>query len=399
MKKNNPKNNPKSNGNKQSSDKISNHNSNHLEYKINELIEEFHFKEDTESIEKELKNKIILITGASGSIGSYLTNEILDNYSYKTLILVDRAENSLYELQQKHLNNKKGKNCFYLVSDIKDSVAMEDIFKEYHPDIVFHAAAYKQVPLMEDSAAEAIKNNIFGSKIIADLSSKYHIKKFIFVSTDKAVNPTSVMGATKRVVEMYLQEKNRINKKNKKDIKNSTHFFIIRFGNVLGSNGSVFHVFTEQIRNNREIMVTSSEISRYFMTIQNSAKLLLQVPALGKDCGTFILQLGNPVKIIDLAKKIISFYGYKYPEEINIKFAELRKGEKIKEELYKDSDLLHDTDHLQIKYIEETENNIIFDQYFILLSKIFIDNSLNLKQRNNKLMKILRQIVPEYKLL
>ena len=273
-------------------------------------------------ISNELKDKVIMVTGGAGSIGSEIVRQIT-NYDYKSLIIIDQAESPLYELQQE-LKQNGIHNFIPIVADIRDKNRMNTFFQEYRPNLLFHAAAYKHVPLMEYNAYEAIKVNIAGTKMLVDLSSTYDVEKFVFVSTDKAVNPTNVMGATKRIAEMYISCKHQESK---------TKFITTRFGNVLGSNGSVIPLFKKQMENGGPLTVTHRDITRFFMTIPEASQLVLEAGAMGKGGEILIFDMGKSVKIFDLAKNMIKLSGLNYPEDIDIKITGLRPGEKLYEEL------------------------------------------------------------------
>lgn len=273
-------------------------------------------------ISQQLKDQVIFVTGGAGSIGSEIVRQIV-NYEYKTLIIIDQAESPLYDLQQE-LKQNGFHNFVPIVADIRDKNRMNTFFQEYKPNLVFHAAAYKHVPLMEYNAYEAIKVNIAGTKMLVDLSCSHGVNKFVFISTDKAVNPTNVMGATKRIAEMYISCKHQESK---------TKFITTRFGNVLGSNGSVIPLFKKQIEKGGPLTVTHKDITRYFMTIPEASQLVLEAGAMGKGGEIFIFDMGKSVRIFDLAKNMIKLSGLRYPEDIEIKVTGLRPGEKLYEEL------------------------------------------------------------------
>ncbi len=289
---------------------------------IEDLLDRVPIQSKNSKISNELKDKVIMVTGGAGSIGSEIVRQIV-NYDYKSLIIIDQAESPLYDLQQE-LKQKGKHNFIPIVSDIRDKNRMNTFFQEYKPNLVFHAAAYKHVPLMEYNAYEAIKVNIAGTKMLVDLSSSHKVDKFVFVSTDKAVNPTNVMGATKRIAEMYISCKHQESK---------TKFITTRFGNVLGSNGSVIPLFKKQIEKGGPLTVTHKDITRYFMTIPEASQLVLEAGAMGRGGEIFIFDMGKSVKIFDLAKNMIKLSGLRYPEDIDIIVTGLRPGEKLYEEL------------------------------------------------------------------
>lgn len=279
---------------------------------------------DNPLLNEEYSNRVILVTGAAGSIGSELVRKLC-NFNFKKLILIDNAESALYDLQQELAQNDI-KNVFPIIADIRNHVRLDTLFNLYKPEIIFHAAAYKHVPLMEQNPFEAVSVNVRGTKNVVNLSVKYGSEKFILISTDKAVNPTNVMGATKRIAEMIICcQKNLENSK--------TKFIITRFGNVLGSNGSVIPLFKKQIDAGGPLTVTHEDIIRYFMTIPEASLLVLEAAAMGLGHEIFVFDMGKPVKILDLAKNMISLSGLNYPEDIDIKIIGLRPGEKIFEEL------------------------------------------------------------------
>lgn len=304
---------------------------------IEDLLDRAPIEINNPNLLNEFRGQTILVTGAAGSIGSELVKQ-LSNFEAKKLILLDQAESALYDLQQDLKLN--GKNNFIaIVADIRDGLRVDGIFQNHKPTMVFHAAAYKHVPLMEQSPYEAIKINVNGTKILADTASRYHVKKFVFVSTDKAVNPTSVMGATKRMAEMYIS---CLQKESK------TKFITTRFGNVLGSNGSVIPLFRKQIENNGPLTLTHKDITRYFMTIPEASQLVLEAGTMGKGGEIFIFDMGDSVKIFDLAKNMINLSGLRYPEDIDIKITGLRPGEKLYEELLANGENTLPTYHKKI---------------------------------------------------
>jgi FlaA1/EpsC-like NDP-sugar epimerase len=299
------------------------------EIKIEDLLGREPINIDNPLLNNEYNNKTILITGAAGSIGSELVRK-LSHFEFKKLILIDNAESPLYDLQQElHQNNIK--NVVPIIADIRNMVRLDNLFNHYKPEIVFHAAAYKHVPLMEQNPFEAVSVNVRGTNNIVNLSIKYGIHKFILISTDKAVNPTNVMGATKRIAEMIICcQKNLQNSK--------TKFIITRFGNVLGSNGSVIPLFKKQIEAGGPLTVTHKEIIRYFMTIPEASLLVLEAAAMGLGHEIFVFDMGKPIRIYDLALNMIKLSGLNFPEDIDIKIIGLRPGEKIFEELLIDGE-------------------------------------------------------------
>ena len=290
--------------------------------KIEDLLERESIKLDNSNIIREVSGKTVMVTGAAGSIGSEICRQ-LTQYQPERIIMVDQAESPMYDLQFELRNNEPYKalvdRMVFVIANIKDKPRMQQVFDEYHPQIIYHAAAYKHVPFMEENPYEAILVNVFGTKNIADLAVEHHAEKFVMISTDKAVNPTNVMGATKRMAEIYIQSR-----------ETETHFVTTRFGNVLGYNGSVIPLFKKQLAAGGPLTVTHRDIIRYFMTIPEACNLVLEAGAMGKGGDIFIFDMGAPVKIYDLAKKMIQLSGLK---DIEIKEIGLRPGEKLYEEL------------------------------------------------------------------
>lgn len=327
----------------------------------------------------ELKGKSIMVTGGAGSIGSEIVRQIA-NYDYKSLIIVDQAESPLYDLQQE-LKQNGHHNFLPIVADIRDKKRMNIFFEEHKPDILFHAAAYKHVPLMEYNSYEAIKINIGGTKTIADLSIAHDVGKFVFISTDKAVNPTNVMGASKRIAEMYISCMQQ---------EGGTKFITTRFGNVLGSNGSVIPLFRRQIEKGGPLTVTHKDITRYFMTIPEASQLVLEAGSMGQGGEIFIFDMGESVKIFDLAKNMIKLSGLRYPEDIEIEITGLRPGEKLYEELLANGENTLPTYHkkIMISKVRDLDYGMVRSKIDELcLSNIFL---------NENSVKIMKQIVPEY---
>jgi FlaA1/EpsC-like NDP-sugar epimerase len=333
--------------------------------KIKDLLGRDSIKLDMELIGKGLNKKIVLVTGAAGSIGSEIVRQ-LARFDVKKTILVDQAETPMFHLQNE-LNETMSHSKFKLIlADVTNYEKMDFIFQEFHPDIVFHAAAYKHVPLMEENPHEAFRVNIGGTKIITELSCKYNIKKFVMISTDKSVKPTSVMGASKRICEMIVQWRSQ-----QEGIK--TQFVITRFGNVLGSNGSVIPLFSKQIEDGGPITVTHHEMTRYFMTIPEACELVLEAGFMGKGGEIFIFDMGKPVKIIDLANQMIQLSGLVPEKDIKIVYTGLRPGEKLNEELLSDNENTLPTYHPKIKIakIEKVDNTGILIKIDDLLKKLY----------------------------
>ncbi|WP_445381964.1 SDR family NAD(P)-dependent oxidoreductase [Robiginitalea sp. IMCC43444] len=330
-------------------------------------------------ISGELDNKTVIVTGGAGSIGSELVRQIC-NYNYKALIIIDQAESALYDLQQE-LKQNGFHNFVPIVADIRDKTRLNLLFQEYKPDILFHAAAYKHVPLMEYNAYEAIKINIAGTKVVADLATQYQLEKFIFVSTDKAVNPTNVMGASKRIAEMYISCKQQ---------EGITKFITTRFGNVLGSNGSVIPLFKKQIEKGGPLTVTHKDITRYFMTIPEASQLVLEAGAMGEGGEIFIFDMGESVKIFELAKNMIKLSGLKYPEDIDIKITGLRPGEKLYEELLANGENMLPTYHKKIMISKVRELN--YTEIRTRIDELCINNMFF----SGNPVGLMKEIVPEY---
>jgi FlaA1/EpsC-like NDP-sugar epimerase len=290
---------------------------------IEELLERDEIRLDKARIEEDISRKTIMVTGAAGSIGSELVRQLI-RFSPRKLILVDQAETPLHYLELEGTSLVQGPNTEYILCDIGNTSRIRGIFQRYHPNLVFHAAAYKHVPMMENNPVEAVLTNIRGTKFLADLAVEFGVEKFIMISTDKAVNPTNVMGASKRIAEIYTQAMNQEKK---------TKFITTRFGNVLGSNGSVIPLFKSQIEKGGPMTITHPEVTRYFMTIPEACQLVLEAGAFGQGGEIFIFDMGKPVRILDLAKKMVQLSGLVPGKDIDIRFTGLRPGEKLYEEL------------------------------------------------------------------
>jgi FlaA1/EpsC-like NDP-sugar epimerase len=319
-------------------------------FQIQDLLERQPIVLDNQSISDQLNGKVVMVTGAAGSIGSEIVRQIIA-FQPQLILMIDQAETPLHNLSLEISNLELDINVLPLISDVCKRDAMQHIFEQYQPSVVFHAAAYKHVPLMEQNPAQAVFVNVLGTKNIADLSGIYHVESFVMVSTDKAVNPSNVMGASKRIAEKYVQglhHKHRI----KRD-KYTTKYITTRFGNVLGSNGSVVPLFTEQITKGGPITITHPDIIRYFMTIPEACQLVLEAGAMGNGGEVYIFDMGKPVKIIDLAHKMIRLAGYTPNVEIKIKIVGLRPGEKLYEELLNDTAKTLPTHHEKIMIAQE----------------------------------------------
>ena len=321
---------------------------------VEDLLGRDPIRVDTDSIMGYVTGKVVLVTGGGGSIGSELCRQIA-NHQPKQLIIVDIYENNAYEIQQELLRNHPELNLLVLIASVRNTARMNYIFETYRPEIVYHAAAHKHVPLMEVSPNEAIKNNVFGTLKTVQAADKYGAKRFVLISTDKAVNPTNIMGATKRICEMIVQTYNK---------RSNTEFVAVRFGNVLGSNGSVIPLFKKQIEAGGPVTVTHPDIIRYFMTIPEAVSLVLQAGAYAKGGEIFVLDMGEPVKILDLATNLIKLSGYIPGEDIAIEFTGLRPGEKLYEELLMKEEGMQDTENKLIhigKPIEMDDEKFLND--------------------------------------
>lgn len=349
---------------------------------IEDLLGREPVKVNLDEISGYLQNKVVLVTGGGGSIGSELCRQV-SSLTPKQLIILDNYENNAYAIQQE-LVRKYGTslNLITVIASIREEKRMDDIFKKYKPEVVFHAAAHKHVPLMEKNPSEAVKNNIFGTKNVAVLADKYKVKRFVLISTDKAVNPTNIMGATKRAAEMIIQTMNE---------KSETEFVAVRFGNVLGSNGSVIPLFKKQIEEGGPITITHPEITRYFMTIPEAVQLVIQAGAMTKGGEIFVLDMGEPVKIVDLAKNLIKLSGFEEDVDICIEFTGLRPGEKLYEELLMSEEGLTDTSHEKIFIGKPISINVEKCKMNLEFLKAIVD-----KERVELIDIIMRELVPTY---
>ena len=339
-------------------------------------------KVDIESIMGYVKDKTVLVTGGGGSIGSELCRQLV-SHKPKCLVIFDIYENNAYDIQQELKIKYPDANVVTLIGSIRNTSRLESVFEQYKPDIVYHAAAHKHVPLMEVSPNEAIKNNVVGTWNVAKMADKYGVKKFVMISTDKAVNPTNVMGATKRICEMIIQSFNE---------KSKTDFVAVRFGNVLGSNGSVIPLFKRQIEAGGPVTVTHPDIIRYFMTIPEAVSLVLQAGAYAKGGEIFILDMGEPVKIDDLAKNLIRLSGYTLGVDMEIKYTGLRPGEKLYEELLMAEEGLQDTQNKLIhigKPIEFDKDNFE-DKLEVLKETAYKEDAMAVRR-------LVKEFVPTYK--
>ena len=352
--------------------------------KIEDLLERDPIVINNNQIRNQIKGKRVLVTGAAGSIGSEIVRQLLP-YHPELIILCDQAETPLHSLELELQERKTNVNCIPYLADITNEQRMEDMFNQFKPQYVYHAAAYKHVPMMELCPSEAVKNNVLGTKHMADLSVKHYVERFVMVSTDKAVNPTNVMGASKRLAEIYVQGLS-------KEIANSTKFITTRFGNVLGSNGSVINRFKDQILKGGPVTVTHPNITRYFMTIPEACQLVLEAGSMGNGGEIFVFDMGEPVTIADLAKKMIRLYGYIPNIDIDITYSGLRPGEKLYEELLSDAENTLKTYHEKImiaKVREVTLKDI--ECRFAEFRKL-----VNSSESENELVALMKALVPEF---
>lgn len=357
------------------------------EIDIEDLLPRNQIEVDLDAISKIFTGKCIMITGAAGSIGSEIVRQVA-SFKPSQMVLIDQAETPLHDIRLMMARKFADIPALTLTASIGHKLHMETVFQEYKPDYVFHAAAYKHVPMMEDNPGEAVVNNIDGTRIIADLAVKYGTKKFVMVSTDKAVNPTNVMGCSKRICEMYCQSLNKAIANGK--VKGCTQFVTTRFGNVLGSNGSVIPIFKEQIKNGGPITVTHPDIIRYFMLIPEACRLVLQAGSMGNGGEIFVFDMGKPVKIADLAKRMILLSG---AQDVQIKYTGLRDGEKLYEELLNKEENTKPSSHPKIKLATVCE--LGYEEVSVQISKL-----VQITKGGYNDMEIVRQmkvLVPEFK--
>jgi FlaA1/EpsC-like NDP-sugar epimerase len=350
--------------------------------RIEDLLEREEIRLDDRQIHAELTGKTIFITGAAGSIGSELARQVM-KFHPLNLVLIDQAETGMHELELELTETYHDGHPRFILADIRNASRMENIFRESGPNIIYHAAAYKHVPVMENNPSEAILTNVNGTRILADLAIKYGAKKFIMISTDKAVNPTSVMGASKRIAEIYTQSLNR---------NGEPRFITTRFGNVLGSNGSVIPLFRSQIEKGGPVTVTHPEITRYFMTIPEACELVLEAGTMGKGGEIFIFDMGKSVRIVDLAKRMISLSGLTLGKDIQMRFTGLRPGEKLYEELLNSKENTIPTHHprILIAKVREYDADKVDHQ---------INELIELSRSGNEkeVVRKMKAIVPEFK--
>jgi FlaA1/EpsC-like NDP-sugar epimerase len=349
---------------------------------INDLLGREAVQLDLDTIGKYLDDKVIFVTGAGGSIGSEMCRQVC-HFKPKLLLLVEQAENSLFFIERELRKSFPNVAMEAIICDITDKKRVEQLFDKYKPNVVIHAAAHKHVPLMETNPGEALKNNIIGTRTVADAADKFGAESFVMISTDKAVNPTSIMGSTKRISEMYIQDLDRTS---------NTSFVTVRFGNVLGSNGSVVPIFKSQIAAGGPVTVTHPEMRRYFMTIPEASQLVLQAATMGNGGEIFVLDMGEPVKIVDLAKELITLSGFRPGEDIEIVFTGTRPGEKLFEELSIEGEDMVTTRHPKIS-IWKKNQPLSREE---LRQKI--DNLISIAdlQDHSQIVSFIKQIVPEY---
>jgi FlaA1/EpsC-like NDP-sugar epimerase len=349
---------------------------------INDLLGREVVELDLDLIENFLKDKVILVTGAGGSIGSEMSRQVC-NFNPKLLLLVEQAENPLFDIENELHTKFPNVPLRSIICDITDKNRVEEIFEKFRPQVVIHAAAHKHVPLMELNPGEAIKNNVVGTQVVSGAADRCGSTNFVMISTDKAVNPTSIMGSSKRIAELHIQDLSRTS---------STHFVTVRFGNVLGSNGSVIPIFKRQIAQGGPVTVTHPEMKRYFMTIPEASQLVLQAAAMGKGGEIFVLDMGEPVKIVDLARELITLSGFKAGEDIEMVFTGIRPGEKLFEELSIKGEDMVPTRHPKIGIWK----NIPMDRNLL---RTKIDELVTIAQTKNyeAIVNKIKELVPEYK--
>ena len=358
---------------------------NFRDVEIEDLLGRETIKLDNKNIKELIHNKVVLVTGGGGSIGSELCRQII-RFEPERLVIVDIYENNLYDIEQELKYNYPNAKIDAIVASVRDKDRLNEIFNEFKPYLVFHAAAHKHVPLMETSPLEAIKNNVFGTYNVVNCADEYNVKRFVLISSDKAVNPTNIMGATKRLCEMIIQAKNKVS---------NTEYVAVRFGNVLGSNGSVVPLFKKQIAHGGPVTVTHKDITRFFMTIPEAVSLVLQAMSGAKGGEIFVLDMGEPVKIYDMAKKLIKLSGLEPDVDIPIKVTGLRPGEKLYEEILMQEEGLTETKHDKIHIAKPCNVDIkmIINKLDKLQKLVDTNNNENLKE----IKETVHEVVPTYK--
>lgn len=358
---------------------------NFRDVQIEDLLGREPIKLNNKNIGELIKDKVILVTGGGGSIGSELCRQII-KFKPERLVIVDIYENNLYDIEQELKFNYPKIKIDAIVASVRETERLNEIFSEYKPYLVFHAAAHKHVPLMETSPLEAIKNNVFGTYNVANCAEKYGVKRFILISTDKAVNPTNIMGATKRLCEMIVQAKNK---------DSNTEYVAVRFGNVLGSNGSVVPLFKKQIANGGPVTVTHKEITRFFMTIPEAVSLVLQSMSTAKGGEIFVLDMGEPVKIYDMAVKLIKLSGLEPNVDIQIKITGLRPGEKLYEELLMSEEGLQSTKNDKIYIAEPMKIDMKMIEKKLAELRDLLENCNN--EQKDEIKKVIKEVVPTFR--
>lgn len=352
---------------------------------IEDLLQREPIQLDNSLVKDAVRNKIVMVTGAAGSIGSEISRQLMF-YTPKELIFIDQAESPLHDLEYELKETKQNTTFKMIMCDVSNKKRIEEIIAKHQPQIIFHAAAYKHVPMMENNASEAFRVNVLGTKNMADLAVKYNVERFVMVSTDKAVNPTNVMGASKRIAEIYTQSLW------KSDLNNNTKFITTRFGNVLGSNGSVIPLFKKQIEKGGPITITHQNITRYFMTIPEACQLVLEAGSTGNGGEIYVFDMGQSVKIIDLAKRMITLSGFEIEKDIKIEFTGLRPGEKLYEELLTEKENITGTHNPKIMIAKVCPNDYTAVEEEI--SKMLNEYNLSDEMR---LIQAFKNLVPEYK--
>lgn len=358
------------------------------EINIEELLGRESIRLNNENVEKDLLGKCVMITGAAGSIGSEIARQVMQ-FKPERVVLVDQAESPLYDIEREIRLTHSQVNIVSHLADITVEERVDHILREFTPDLIYHAAAYKHVPMMESNPSEAVTCNILGTKLLADLAVKHKVKKFVMISTDKAVNPTNVMGCSKRIAEIYVQSLNHYQVSTS---VGQTAFVTTRFGNVLGSNGSVIPLFKSQIKEGGPVTVTHPDISRYFMTIPEACQLVLEAGTMGRGGEVFVFDMGQSIKILDLAKKMIRLSGLEPERDIKIVFTGMREGEKLFEELMTTSENTVPTHHPKIligKVMEYSYKDI--NNYIELFNDLVFDKN------ELKMVALMKELVPEYR--